>query len=763
MTTTAPLSPTPAPAYAPSLAAMGAAKVEFEQLRSRVRRGIWIETLGIMGLLLIAYAIPTLLTDRFLRLETVFRLVLLATFAAVVIRTIKRRLLQPLGVTLDDEEMALAVERQAPDVHEALISSLQFDQSLQRDGAIRESREMMAAVVADTNARLRAIPFGGAIDARRIRKFFSGIVACLVFFIGWGVVDGSSLGIWAQRNLFLASVDWPRYTTLVFGDAATSIRIPQGDALTIRVAASGEIPEQVFLRYAFVGGEIGTEPMSRTGDDEFTLTLDAVLEDVTLTAEGGDSLPVELNVTVVERPRIDDLTLTVEFPAYMERDAEVVPATEGELRMPRGSTLRIAGRSHKPVTDSFALFGDDRKIPLQRGEDGHSFSGSLRPEASGLLVIDVIDTDKLGAGAPPKLLLRVGDDKAPRVSFRLRGIGSLISTHARIPGDLKVKDDFGLRGIFVEMRATEGQAMENQPGDGQPLPEVPFEIVAASYDEAMTKNALRYESPAAVDLRQWNPQPNQTSPENRVRPGMLVSIRFGATDNFGPGDPHTGHGEVMTFRVVLRERLLEDLRRRQVEQRQELQKIIEEHQAALLQLRETVNPNEAGDKAAQARARFKSLARQQVQFGRRTAFIAESYQRILWEYENNRLIEPRKVRQMESLIPQPLNSVAKDAFPVTGRLVDNFSAVPDEGVRDQAVTGYVEIERRLQAVLKEMAQAETLAALLEELRVVIKIEDSVIQEVESKARASETDVLGPGKGKDGKDNKEPVVKPGKKK
>ncbi|MCA8951372.1 MAG: hypothetical protein KDE27_17830 [Planctomycetes bacterium] len=730
-------------------ASLGTARQKFDGLRGRVRRGIWIEAFGLLGLLLVAYAVPTLLTDRFLRLEFAFRLVLLLTFAFVVIRMLRRRLFVPLAVTLDDDEMALAVERRAPGTRQALISSLQFDRQLAGAGGggatHAESRELMAAVVADTSSRLDAIPFGNAIDSPRVRKYLGGILLAVGFFVGWSITDAGSLGIWARRNLLLSNVDWPRYTRLAFADAGDAVRLPQGDALTVRVAADGELPEQVFLNYVFAGGESGVEPMSATGDGEFTLTLDAVLEDVVLTAEGGDAEPVELRVTIVERPRIEDLAITIDYPSYMEREPELVPATEGDVRLPRGSTLRLAGRSHKPLTEAFLLFGNDEKQPLALDADGHSFAGTLVPPNSGLLVVDVIDTDRLGAGSPPKLLLRIGEDLAPKVDLRLRGIGALIASHARIPGTLKVKDDYGLRAIDAAVRITSDTVEERPQGSDEPPPEVPFENAAATYDDPIATNALRYETETAVDLRQWNPDPDENSEKNRIRPGMQVALRFGATDNFGPGEPHHGYGETLTFRVVTRERLQEDLRRRQVEQRQELEKVILEHQAGLLELREivdTVLQNAIGDRERLVVARLKTLARQQVALGRRAAFIAESYQRILWEYENNRLIEPRKVREIEALIPVPLEAVGKEAFPATGRLVDTFAGVRSKDISDQTIAGYVDIEQRLLAVFKEMRQAETLAAILEQLRVVIKIEESVKQEVEDKARASEQSVLG---------------------
>ncbi|MCR9244410.1 MAG: hypothetical protein NXI31_05220 [bacterium] len=735
-----------------SPAALGSARVKFDQLRARARRGIWIESLGMLSLLLVAYAVPTFLTDRYLRLEWVFRAILLGTFVVTVLRMLNRRFIKPIAVTLDDEEMALAVERASPGVRQALISSLQFDRRLASANAggevvDLESREMMNAVVSETNARLDAIPFGNAIDANRVRKFLMAIFFGIGAFVGWGVSNSESFSLWARRNLLLSNVDWPRYTTLSFADGQDGVRVPQGDALTIRVAATGELPEQVFLEYEFAGGDRGSEPMSATGDGEFTLTLDAVLEDVVLRAEGGDALPIELAVTVVERPRIENLQIAVEYPAYMARDRETIPATEGDLRLPRGSTLHIAGASHKPLTEAFLLFGDDRKTPLARDADQRSFAGQLVPEQSGLLVIDVIDTDKLGASAPPKLLLRVGDDRAPKVDFRLRGIGSLIASHARIPGTLKAKDDFGLRALDTSMRVTDDAPRDAGTGQDAPVPETPFENAQARYADGLRQNALRYETEVAVDLRQWNPKPTQNAPENRIRPGMTLSLRFGATDNFGPGEPHHGYSEVLTFRVVTRERLLEDLRRRQVEQRQELAKIVETHQAGLLELRELVAvvlQDKVGDRERRVMARLKTLARQQVSLGRRTAFIAESYQRILWEYENNRLIESGKVRQMESLIPAPLTAVAKEAFPISGRDVDTFARTREGSVSKKAIDGYIDIERRLVAVLKEMEQAETLAALLEELRTVIKIEDGIFDEVESKARASESEFFGPG-------------------
>jgi hypothetical protein len=729
-----------APHVAPLGSELASARARLKKQRDRVRQGICIETAGVVALLLVAYALPTLLTDRFLRLEWVFRAALLASFLVVLARTVRNRLMQPLEVKLSDEEMALAVERKSPELEQVLISSLQFDQELACETRSIESKQMKAAVVNSVRDRLQSIPFARAVNAGRLWKFSLGIFVALQFFGAWAAIDTESLGIWAKRNVLLSNVDWPRYTALTFAGSSGDIRLPQGDALMVRVNVKGTPLDEVALEYAFSSGEVATEPMSRTGDDEFSWAIDSVLEDVTLTVQGGDSLPVKLAVTIVERPQVNDLLVRVELPEYMEREPFDVPGTEGELRLPEGAKLKISGRSQKTLASAFLLAPNDQRVLLSVGDDKKSFTGEFRPRDSGLIVVDVIDSDSLGAGSPPKLLLRVGEDKAPSIDFRLRGIGSSITSHARIPGILGVRDDFGLREVNAVMRAVEDRPTDRGV-ESKPLMEEPWIDAQPIYDQAWIPSALRYESEASVDLATWNTVPDQNAPSNPIRPGMLFSLRYSAKDNFGPGDPHEGFSEVMTFRVVTRDQLVEELRRRQVEKRVELQEIAKEEAQATIALRETVNPAEAGDERKLATTRFTAMARRQQALGRRVRFVADAYQRILWEFENNRLIESNKVRQIESVITVPLEVLAREAFPATARLVNQFSRTPKESIRQAAIKGYEDIELRLAAVLKEMEQAENLAALIEELRNVINLETEAIRDVKQRVRNREDSIF----------------------
>jgi hypothetical protein len=712
----------------------------FTLLRAKARTGIWIEAAGAVLAAFVAFAALSFLIDRNLRLEWPFRLALLLAFITVALLLLRRRLVQPLSVDLDDDEMALAVERVLPDMRQALISTVQFERVLAGGGRLVESPELMRAVVLDVHSRIRQIPFTRALDGRRVLRFLGLTVAAATFFGVWAGIDFSSLKLWLRRNLGMSSVEWPRLTQLHFmheGESAVE-RLPQGDPLTVRVIATGRIPDQVFVNYQYRSGEKGYEPAAATGEGEFTWRVPSVIEPLVIQAEGGDGLSEKLQIEIVERPRITGLAIKVHYPEYMEKAPELVEATEGDIRVPRGARVTVAGQSHKPITDAFLMVGEQKTALQLEGE--HGFHGEYAPSATSLMVIDVIDRDRLGAAQPPRLMLRVTEDRPPSLDFKLRGIGSLISFQARVPGELKVKDDFGVRSVGASYRCVQEAGAEGpKPAAAA---DTAFTPIDASFVTPLQANQVRYESAASVDFKPLS-NSDENSPDNKVRPGMLLSLRFSAKDNYGPGEPHEAFSEMVTFRVVTRAKLTDELRRRQVEQRQELQRILEEEKLALVELREMMNPKSDNEKARQAQARLRTVSRQQKSLGTRTAFVGETYQRILWEFENNRLIEPDKVRGIEAVITEPLSHLAKDDFPPSSHDVDQFAASGDEELRQKATVSYERIVHAIEIVLKNMEDAETLAALMEELRAVIKMQDGAMHEVETRIR-TEIDKSFPG-------------------
>jgi hypothetical protein len=233
------------------------------------------------------------------------------------------------------------------------------------------------------------------------------------------------------------------------------------------------------------------------------------------------------------------------------------------------------------------------------------------------------------------------------------------------------------------------------------------------------------------------------APANKAPPGHLLSLRFSATDNFGPGAPHTGTSEPVTVRVVNPAELLNDLMLRQQEKKREFEALLKEERADRAELREILSPTTQGAVGDKVRSRISYLARHQRSIGRRVKGVGDGYQQILDEMHNNRLAEPAHIRTLESKIAQPLAAVAEEKFPPSVELVMAFGEEGTEDARSRVVAAYDDIVRIMEAVLKQMETLETFLRVIHQLKEVIKEQDAASGAARARLKAVAEDIFGP--------------------
>jgi hypothetical protein len=709
----------------------------FQSLRGKTRTGILVEGIALMGVAFVGFMLLSFALDRTLRLEIGYRAVLLLAFVVAFVRILYLRLMTPMRVSLSDEELALAVERGELDLRQALISAVQFEHDLERGGG-PESEEMKRVVVDDVRRRLPQLQASKALDAQRIRRHAGMFAGALVVVLAWGLLDPGSLGLWARRNLLLSAQEWPRYTRLAFVMAVEdgAIRHAENNDLTVEVEASGVIPEQVFLNYEFNGGVSGKDVMVMTGEEtedqqgarRFLTTLPAVIEGADIWATGGDGLSERLHILLIKRPQLKHFTVVLHYPDYMKREPAPMPDTEGELQVPIGSKLMVTAEATKGLRQAFLAFGRDNKTPMVLDDSKRKISGEYHPKLSGVLALDVEDRDGLGALKPPKLFLRVVPDNVPSVDFKTEGIGSLITGKARIPGTLKVRDDYGLTDVSAHMRLTAGpEGKQIKDKDAR------WESITVSGVRKVKEDGTEteYVQPVVFDLiAEINKNVNNAmAPENRIQPGHLLALRFKGADNFGPGDPHVGQSEILTFRVVTESKLMEDITRRQIEQRRELVQVLNREETYKSEIEEILSPTSSNPKAHLAKLRLQALARAQRTLGNTVRGVGRSYRQILDELLNNRVVKPGVVADQRAVIQRPLESLSAEDFPSSANLVADFANTGNEDTRRLAVDYYDSIIGVLKSVLERMRRLESLAGILDRLRDVRKTEDEIARTV----------------------------------
>ncbi len=710
----------------------------FRALRSRARRGIWIEGLAAAACLAAAWAVCSFVLDRGLRLEVAFRALILAMGAAVLLRGIVLRLMRPLAVPLGDAELALAVERGDRGINQSLISAVEFEHDLERKTLHGQSETLMRGVVDAMQRRVSQLDIGPAIDNRRVRKqatilggVLAGVVAISASFPG-------TVGLWAQRNLLLADVDWPRETTLAFEGLASgaTLRVAERDDVTLRVRAEGVIPERVDVEIRFDGGDRAVRAMERTEQGLFTAMLASLLEGATVVARGNDGETPPLRIEIVARPRITDLQVSMTPPAYIGTTEQPLPVVAGELHVPRGSTLHIRGRSTKPLASARLVRDAESRWQPTLSADRLGFTFGFVPDSTGVLQLEVVDTDELGPAQPTLLYVRVKDDAPPQLDFQTRGIGSLITANARLPGALRIRDDFGIDSVASMFRVMEAAPPEN----GEKPPEPPFEPAGVEWSTELQIGARDAELELAFDLQTLMTDPDPNSVRNKVRPDTLLSIRFDAKDQRAP-EAHLASSEVRTVRVVTREKLLQELRRRQNEQRRELERVLQKELEARAELAEILSPTAQHQDAPRARLRVDQLSRQQSALAKSSQAVAERYREILEEMINNRLFEPNVVRAIESKVVSPLITLSLEDLPDSARLIAGFAADGSSVARTASVEALDSIIARLRRIIEQMERTEDLAALVETLRVVIRTEREAQDLVQRMRDAEGTDIF----------------------
>ncbi len=716
-------------------------------LRSRVRRGVLLEGAGFLLPVFLGYWLLTLWLDRWLRLETPARAVLLALWAAWTVRRLLRLVVRPLRSSLVDEELALAVERASPGLGQRFISAIQFAKRLESGETRGDSPALMAAAVAALPAALAAPDMDRALRREKVRRAGSiALLASAVLAAGWAV-DPSTFAIWARRNLLLSSsVEWPRFTRLSFlGVREGRLVAPRGDDLTLRVRAGGVVPEQVFLEYAFENGGSATEPMiQNTGEDVFTYTFPGLMDPVRVRAEGGDGQTPFLHVVLVDRPVPESLELLLRYPAYMAKDAHRVSEDAAELTLPRGAVLEVEARSSKRLVKAALAVGDGGGTAAELSPDGRGIRGRIEPGRSGLFKIRMLDEDGLTEGPGRQLLLRVVDDRPPKLRARVRGLGTRITPMARIPVELTVTDDFGLGGIRLDWAKGKSAAVGSGGArfeEGKAAGLEDFEAGLPAFDRKVVFDLLPMmkNSEALLD------------PGNPVLPGDFLAIRFEARDRKpleGGGVGQVSRSDAYTFKVVTPSELLKELLRRQNEQRLEFAKVLKRHEEDAADFRDFRDLGDAGAQKEAISRRIRALGRHERHLARTVLTIERRYRQILDEMGNNRLAEESKLNRLRSRIVLPLEALGSRHMPALAKSLALYSRSERPEDRRKTESGYDEVARLMRLVLRHMTQLETFTRILNTLREVIRFEDQAAAEAKARLEREMEELFGKGGKKD---------------
>jgi hypothetical protein len=431
------------------------------------------------------------------------------------------------------ETVAQLLEHEQPELQSRLISTLQFQR--QKDLPDGVSANLVDGLVTQTFTRyVDTLKYGNLIDRtwRKRRLLWLG-GALAVWGLGF-LLAPQVVAIFFGR--LLLPLDYPRYTHITALELPAVI--PEGEEFTLRVTATGELPEIGIVDLAPEVGERIRRDLTPTPEqrDTFTVELPALFCSAKLSVIIGDDARYDLAVTPEKRPAIQTISCEITPPPYT--GLEPYRIENGSAQVPVGSQIKIVAvpnkklqtftvRSRKPAP--FAPSGNE--TAAAEGAGANPAPDEFKPQltangawefsfvAERSLNYTFVLTDEFGLTAKdaPLYIINATPDRAPNVRVQQPIGAAELASRSRIPFIFEVRDDYQVARVEIKYQVYDAKEVDNN----------------TSGEEVYTDRAQpiqTYKTFAEVGRALFSFNEDWQNPPRMV-PGKIMRLWVEATDN----------------------------------------------------------------------------------------------------------------------------------------------------------------------------------------------------------------------------------------
>ena len=727
------------------------------------------------------------------------RAVMLALLVCVSLYLVYRLLWQRWKVRWSDSSLALLIESKHPEFQSSLVTTVQAARpSALLDASIEEhpSRPGLLEM-----AKSRATKLIESVDVNELVRFkpLQMQLVTLAILLGsscvFALLQPAWTLHWAKRFFALSNTPWPRSTELgvdgiemdvptftgrntrqrymvPFRDGVASV--PKGQACQLKTFAklTGKlVPESCTVYYRDTAGNRGRANMRRLPADRqqqsFVLDgppLESVNESLWLSVLGGDARISDLRLNSVEAPLITEMQIAVTYPEYLQRSTkttwgkETIPYRTG-MRLPQGSQLELQLQTNTSVDrcDFVVVRSGDAPDKAASPEETLSVAdkqnqfkiplGSL--EGNTLIEMRLWGIDGICSSRVQQFVISAIADQNPQVDLILQGIGSSITEKAIIPVTGKIKDDYDIKGAWVEAAL-----------DANSLLKTPVKV------EADGKTATQ------LDLKLLRDEGKLSA-----KVGSIVAVTMAAEDYLDlRSEPHIGRANPIQLSVVTDDQLLIILDRRELAMKARLKLIVEELsqlQVLLVGMQRDAEakPNatketkasgddastnaDSEDNSPERRARIQLLRAQQAETQLNKSEgelrgVEREIGQINQELINNRIDSVDRRTRLEDKIRNPLLKILDQSWPLLAKdireIEKNLSpARKSEEKLPDLIAGSIEkctqTIAELNAILDDMLKILDFNELKEEIRGMQEDQNKILEKTKQEQKKQLLDLL----------------------
>lgn len=638
--------------------------IRLDQLDSRIR-SVWMrgQVLHLLnGALAVArWAIPLFLLGVFIDwmtyMPTIGRVVILVTLVGV---SLSRgwfcgwRFLRPF----DAVRTALQLEAHYGEFKSLLVSAIQLrgdaGTNARSSSLSQHTCRLAEAAAADVKPG-HAVPFKPLQRPAVIVAVFVGVIAL------FGIVNGPFLAAGVTRIFtpWLAA-EYPTNTQITLGQDEMIIK--EGDAAQITARLDGVIPNQATI-YVRTGEGRARAVDLEVVDGVCLYPIASASRDFTYRIKAGDDRTAWHEVRVVAAPRLEDVRVTLDYPEYLQREAESIDALT--LTVPEGTGLSWQLKLDRPIQSAAFIRDGQPPIELKVGPDGKTVVLAEDVLASQGYQFEWVDKAHGYRFTSPRYFLQVAADQPPRVELTKPATNLVAMVGRPMPLAARVQDDHGIGNAKVAYRVN--QFDEKEVG-------LPAQLQSGQGEQAI----------------EWDYR--QTLPDLQI--GDTVSFVVSVSDRY-PGEqgPHVMRTETRRITFLSKEQYLAQIEKQRDRLLSRVQTIYRQQRAAHEVVR-TLTPEDQGYlQACQLESIRQAMVRDQLHE------IALQMQALLDDLAANNVADAAQGEALESVRTALIRIADEHVAEASSLLRNESSAI----VNNTTTDGPVEAAGQVNAAARELA------------------------------------------------------------
>ena len=256
---------------------------------------------------------------------------------------------------------------------------------------------------------------------------------------------------------------WPTRFDFEFDDPPESV-FSGGSIELIVKEIHGKGPDEVYLKIDYHGNQrdqvIRAEPVpNRAG--KFSAKLTNIQESFSCWAYGGDGKSDKLNIEVIPKINIKDVSVTVVPPGYTEAKPEV---SRGIIRGVAGSTIHLTAALDQPVKSAVLKFESIQEsksieLAIENGGKLLRFDGKENPwvmQYSGQFRLELVDQGNRPFKPDGAWEIVCMKDAPPVVNVELQTGFEKVSTFASFGCLMNATDDIGIANWSITLTPQNG-------------------------------------------------------------------------------------------------------------------------------------------------------------------------------------------------------------------------------------------------------------------------------------------------------------------